>query len=95
MKKLLYYPLIALIPLLQSCVVDPETGQMKAGWLFWVFLGIILGLAFIGVLVSSMRKKKPEDAPSLAEQEMEAYEETLEKKLEESEPKDSEENKES
>lgn len=71
--------------------MNDQSDQAGPGWLFWVFLGLLLGLTFIGALVNLLRKKKPDDAPTKAEKEIEAYEETLNKKLEESsEEKDKE-----
>lgn len=85
--KFLY--LLFLIPALQGCVANSQTGQMETGWLFWVFLGLLLGLTFLGALFSLLKKKKPDNTPTKAEQEIEAYEETLEKKLkDDSEEKD-------
>ena len=72
-----------MIPVFQGCVANSQTGQMETGWLFWVFLGLLLGLLFLGALISLLRKKKAEDSPTKAEQEIEAYEETLNKKLNE------------
>ena len=80
-QKYLY--LIFLIPVFQGCVANSQTGQMETGWLFWVFLGLLLGLLFLGALISLLRKRKVEDSPTKAEQEIEAYEETLNKKLNE------------
>ena len=80
-QKYLY--LIFLIPVFQGCVANSQTGQMETGWLFWVFLGLLLGLLFLGALISLLRKKKAEGSPTKAEQEIEAYEETLNKKLNE------------
>lgn len=77
--KFLYWCL--LIPVLQGCVVNDETGRMEPGWLFWVFLGLLLGGVFLGALFSFLRKKKNDDAPTKTEQEIEAYEETLQHKL--------------
>ena len=77
-QKLLY--LLLIVPVLQGCVVNDQTGQMQPGWLFWVFLGLLLGILFIGVLVNTLRKKRPDDAPTKTEQEIEAYEEALNKK---------------
>ena len=81
-QKILYY--FFLIPALQSCVANEQTGDMETGWLFWVFLGLLLGGLFLGALINLLRKKKPDDTPTKAEQEIEAYEETLKKKLDES-----------
>ena len=80
MKHKFYY-LFILIPLLQGCVANDQTGQMEAGWFFWVLLGILLGGIFFGVIVNSIRKKKPDNTPTKSEQEIEAYEETLKNKL--------------
>lgn len=80
-KKYLY--LLFLIPALQGCVANSQSGQMEPGWLFWVFLGLLLGVLFIGALTNFLRKRKSDDAPSKAQQEIEAYEETLQHKLEE------------
>ena len=80
-QKYLY--LCLLIPVLQGCVANQETGQMETGWLFWVFLGLLLGGLFIGALVNLLKKKKPDNTPTKAEQEIEAYEETLKNKLNE------------
>ena len=85
MKKC-YLLLPALLPFLQSCVADPASGEMKPGWLFWVFLGLLLGGLFFGVIVKTFRRQKPNDAPTLTEKEIEAYEETLDKKLKDSSP---------
>ena len=79
--KLKYLFLLSLLPALQGCVANEQTGQMEPGWLFWVFLGLLLGLLFIAALVSFIKKKKPADTPTKAEQEIEAYEETLQNKL--------------
>lgn len=79
--KLKYLFLLSLLPALQGCVANEQTGQMEPGWLFWVFLGLLLGLLFIGALVSFIKKKKSADTPTKAEQEIEAYEETLQNKL--------------
>ena len=88
--KNLYLPLISLTMALSSCVENTETGEMEPGWLFWVFLGLI-GLGLIcGVIISTVRKKKPDDAPTKYEEEIEAYEETLEKKIEERNKEDKE-----
>ena len=80
-RKFLYFSF--LIPLLQGCVANDETGRMGPGWLFWVFLGLLLGGVFLGALTNLLRRKKPDDAPTKSEQEIEAYEETLERKLNE------------
>lgn len=91
--RILYF--LFLCPLLSGCVANEQTGEMEPGWFFWVFLGIFMGLLFIGALVNMLRKKKPDGTLSKAEQEMEAYEETLNKKLEEeAEAEKSEEEKE-
>ena len=79
--KTKYLYLLFLIPALQGCEANNQSGQIEAGWLFWVFLGLLLGGLFIGALTNFLRKKKPEDAPTKAEQEIEAYEETLQHKL--------------
>ena len=63
-----------------SCVANEQTGEMEPGWLFWVFLGLIGFLLIFGVVYSTIRKKKQDDAPTRYEQEIEAYEETLERK---------------
>lgn len=70
-----------LIPVLQGCVANNQTGEMEPGWLFWVFLGLLLGGIFFGALVNILKKKKPDNTPTKTEQEIEAYEETLENKL--------------
>lgn len=88
--KILYLLSVITFLHLQGCVANEETGQMEPGWLFWVFLGLLLGVLFIGALVNLIRKKKPTDIPSKAEQEMEAYEETLNKKLEKDSEKEDE-----
>lgn len=95
MKKNLLYFLI-LIPAIQSCVANQQTGEMEPGWLFWLLLGLLLGGIFLGALTNLLRKKKADDAPTKAEQEIEAYEETLENKLkkESSEEKDKKDKKE-
>lgn len=90
--KLKYLFLLSLLPALQGCVANEQTGQMEPGWLFWVFLGLLLGLLFIGALVSFIKKKKPADTPTKAEEEIEAYEETLQNKLDK-ESRDKEEDK--
>lgn len=90
-SKLLY--LLVLIPALQGCVANSQTGEMEPGWLFWVFLGLLLGGVFIGALFNFLRKKKQDNQLSKSEQEIEAYEETLNKKLEEEESKNKEKNK--
>lgn len=91
-QKLLY--LLLIVPVLQGCVVNDQTGQMQPGWLFWVFLGLLLGILFIGVLVNTLRKKRPDDAPTKTELEIEAYEEALNKKAQQ-ESENSENSKES
>ena len=91
-QKLLY--LLLIVPALQGCVVNDQTGQMQPGWLFWVFLGLLLGILFIGVLVNTLRKKRPDDAPTKTEQEIEAYEEALNKNAQQ-ESENSENSKES
>lgn len=63
---------------------------METGWLFWVFLGLLLGGVFIGALTNLLKKKKDEDSPTKAQQEIEAYEETLKNKLKEDSKEDSE-----
>ena len=63
---------------------------METGWLFWVFLGLLLGGVFIGALTNLLKKKKDEDIPTKAQQEIEAYEETLKNKLKEDSKEDSE-----
>lgn len=83
-KHNLLYALL-LIPVLQGCEANQQTGQMEPGWLFWVFLGLLLGILFIGALANFLKKKRPEGTPTKAEQEMEAYEETLQHKLEKEE----------
>ena len=88
--KLKYLYLLPLISLLQGCVANEESGQMEPGWLFWVFLGLLLGGLFIGAIVNLVRKNKSTDPPSKAEQEMEAYEETLRKKLDKESDKEEE-----
>lgn len=80
-RKFLYF--FILIPLLQGCVANDQTGQMETGWLFWVFLGLLLGGVFLGALTSLLKKKKPDNEPTKAEKEIEAYEETLQHKLDE------------
>lgn len=89
-QKFLY--LFLLIPILQGCVANSQTGQMEPGWLFWVFLGLLLGGVFIGALASLMRKKKTGNDPSKSEQEIAEYEETLNKKLNEKSDKNEEDN---
>lgn len=79
-QKFLYLFLFA--PVLQGCVANRQTGEMETTWLFWLFLGLLLGGLFLGAIINILKKKRPDGAPSVAEQEMEAYEETLEKKLE-------------
>ena len=76
-----YLYLLFLLPVFQGCVANSQTGQMETGWLFWVFLGLLLGILFIGAMTNFLRKRKPDDAPTKAEQEIEAYEETLQHKL--------------
>ena len=88
--KILYW--LILLPVFQGCVANTQTGEMETGWLFWVFLGLLLGGVFIGALTNLLRKKKSDDAPTKAEQEIEAYEKTLENKLKEN-PEDQKENK--
>lgn len=80
-SKILYF--FILIPLFQGCVANDQTGQMETGWLFWVFFGLLFGGVFLGALTSLLKKKKPDDAPTKTEKEIEAYEETLEHKLNE------------
>lgn len=82
MKRKLIY-IFLLFPLFQGCVANDQTGQMQTGWLFWVFLGLLLGGVFLGALTNLLRKKKPDDAPTKSEKEIEAYEETLKHKLDE------------
>ena len=72
-----------MIPLFQGCVANDQTGQMETGWLFWVFLGLLLGGVFIGALTNLLKRKKPDYEPTKAEKEIEAYEETLQHKLKE------------
>ena len=79
--KFLYF--IILIPLIQGCVANEQTGEMETSWLFWVFFGLLMGGLFLGAITSLLKKKKPEDAPTEYEKEIEAYEETLEHKLNE------------
>lgn len=94
MKNILFYSLFA-ITVLQSCVANSQTGEMEPGWFFWVFLGLLVGGLFIGAIVSLTRKKKADDSPTKAEQEIEAYEETLNKKVKEnSEEEDKDKNNE-
>lgn len=88
-----YYYLLFLVPVMQGCVANSQTGQMEPGWVFWVLLGLLLGGIFIGALVNLLRKKRPDGAPTKAEQEMEAYEETLEKKLKENSEEESKDKK--
>lgn len=80
-RKILYF--LILIPFFHSCVANDQTGQMETGWLFWVFLGLLLGGLFLGALTNLLKKKKPDDAPTKSEKEIEAYEETLNHKLNE------------
>ncbi|MCH5229360.1 MAG: hypothetical protein J1F12_05120 [Muribaculaceae bacterium] len=87
MKKTLGSSFILLLAL-QSCVANSETGEMGPGWLFWVFLGLLLGGVFIGAITSFLRKNKDDNTPSKSEEEIEAYEETLEKKLHKIEDKE-------
>ena len=90
MKQKFFYWLV-LIPVMQGCVVNDQTGQMEPGWLFWVFLGLLLGGIFLGVLINSIKKKKPDNAPTKVEKEIEDYEEALKNKLnEKSEEKENE-----
>ena len=92
--KFLYF--IFTIPLIQGCVANEQTGEMETSWLFWVFLGLLLGGVFLGALTNLLRKKKPDDTPSKSDKEIQAYEETLEHKLKENSSdsdKDKEENK--
>ncbi|MCH5241976.1 MAG: hypothetical protein J1F67_06085 [Muribaculaceae bacterium] len=72
-----------MIPLFQGCVANDQTGQMETGWLFWVFLGLLLGGVFFGALTNLLKRKKPDEEPTKAEKEIEAYEETLQHKLKE------------
>ena len=62
--------------------------------LFWVFLGLLLGGVFLGVVVNSFRKRRADNTPTKTEEEIEAYEETLKHKLEE-ETKEEDDKKES
>lgn len=87
MKKI-FISFLLLLPFLQSCVQNAQTGEMEPGWFFWVFLGLLVGILFLGALISFFRKKKSDDAPTKSEQEIQAYEETLEKKLEEEDKKE-------
>ena len=80
-NKILY--LLFIVPALQGCVANNQGDEVTTGWLFWVFLGLLLGILFIGALVNLLRKKKPEGTPTKAEKQIEAYEETLEHKIEE------------
>ncbi|MCH5227159.1 MAG: hypothetical protein J1F16_05000 [Muribaculaceae bacterium] len=80
MKQKLIY-LLFIIPMLQGCVENEQTGEMTPGWLFWVFLGLLLGGLFFGAFFKFLRKNKPDDLPTKSEQEIEAYEETLRNKL--------------
>lgn len=89
MKKIILYSLFFVL-VLQGCVANQQSGQMETGWLFWVFLGLLLGGVFIGALTNLLKKKKDEDAPTKAQQEIEAYEETLKNKLKEDSKEDSE-----
>lgn len=82
MKQIFLYLLI-LIPVLQGCVVNNQTGEMEPGWLFWVFLGILLGGIILAFFINSMRKRKPDDTPTKTEEEIKAYEDALNKKLNE------------
>lgn len=86
--KNIYLPLISFILTMTSCVENTETGEMEPGWLFWVFLGLIGAGLICGVIYKSVKKPKPEDTPTKSEQQIEAYEKTLEKKEEEEEQKD-------
>lgn len=90
-RKLLYF--LITVPLFQGCVANDQTGQMETGWLFWVFLGLLLGGVFLGALTNLLKKNKPEDEPTKSEKEIEAYEETLQHKLNEN-SKDSDKNNE-
>ena len=76
--------LSGIVFILTSCVENSETGEMEPGWLFWVFLGLIVAGLIFGVIYKSM-KKKPDDAPTRYEEEIEAFEQTLEKKEQEQE----------
>lgn len=87
MKKFIII-FLSLLPIFQSCVANAQTGEMEPGWLFWVFLGLLLGGVFIGFLVNALRKKKLDGTLSKSEEEIEAYEATLEKKLEEEKSKE-------
>ena len=80
MKPKIIY-LFILITFLQGCVANNQTGQMEPGWLFWVFLGLLLGGVFFGVIINTIKKKKPDNTPTKTEQEIESYEEALNKKL--------------
>lgn len=79
--KILYF--IFMLPLIQGCVSNDQNGLMETSWLFWLFLGLLLGGLFVGALTNLLKKKKPEDAPTKSEKEIEAYKETLERKLNE------------
>ena len=85
MKKQNLLYLLSLLPLLQGCVANQQTGQMETGWLFWVFIGLLFGILFIGALYNFLKKKRPDNTPTKAEEEIEAYQETLQHKLEKEE----------
>ena len=63
-----------------SCVQNETTGEMEAGWLFWVFLGLIAFLLIFGAFVGVRRKNKNNDGKDSLTRQIDAYEETLEKK---------------
>ena len=76
--KYLYLCCLAILAV--SCVANEETGEMEAGWLFWVMLGIIVFCLVAGVMVSTLRKNKNDDSPSRSESQIEGYEKALEEK---------------
>lgn len=85
MKKSLLY-ILPLALLTTSCVQNETTGQYEPTWLFWVFLGVIVLGMVAGVIGSSIRSKRSSDEfpkPNHTEEQIEKYEETLEKKEEE------------
>ena len=85
MKKIIA-SFITLSLLFVSCKQNESTGEMEPSWVFWVLLGLIaLGLIF-GVISNSIRRKgNGDDKPDKTAEEIQKYEETLNKKEKEEE----------